>query len=625
MSSARFLLEFEATGDQEVVNAIKEVGTAGKETAADLDALKNIEDPFSSLSEGADSAIGPIQEVGSAATETVSPLEDMGSATEELGGIFGEAGTSTADFTANMDAVGGAADATVGGLTDANKVVEDFGGAATTAGSSATDFGSSVTNITGGVAALGGIIGSTVSALFRYQDIQLKVQKAQLAAARAAETYRKSEASLSALLKTATSNSAGIAAARQRLAEAQGRVNELMDQGVTSGAEWEAAQTELAAAQAALSAEFAKGGGNVAKLTTEMNKNEIAAGKNATATNNLEKVNRQANQGVLDLVFGFVSLTGTLVQTIGSLGKSAAAVKSLATAFKALIPAMTGVASAAATVGVGFAALTGIMTAIQVDAGGVKTKMTEIHDAANKAIPALTPMFDHMGKSFHSNVEGMGDIGRQFTDLLGITIPASVDVAKKKTEELGTSTKTTATAMASTIDMTKGFNSILQTSASTVTTAEGVVAKLGGSFVTLGNDLKDLGNGYSSVNGVIVANTDILNQQGLSVEKVAKAYPAWAEGLKATASASAGMQAAAQAEGGAILATASALDTSNQKLQDAIAIKNDAIASSNQLHAALNNEMTGLINEEAALKATIAATQDAGNSKTGSIKCHFRR
>ena len=58
----------------------------------------------------------------------------MGSATEELGGNLSEAGTSTTNFTANMDAVGGAADATVGGLTDANKVVEDFGGAATTAG-----------------------------------------------------------------------------------------------------------------------------------------------------------------------------------------------------------------------------------------------------------------------------------------------------------------------------------------------------------------------------------------------------------------------------------------------------------------------------------------------------------
>ena len=236
--------------------------------------------------------------------------------------------------------------------------------------------------------------------------------------------------------------------------------------------------------------------------------------------------------------------------------------------------------------------------------------MTEIHDEANKAIPPLTPMFDHMGKSFHSNVEGMGDIGRQFTDLLGITIPESVDVAKKKTEELGTSTKTTGTAMASTIDMTKGFNSILQTSASTVRTAEGVVAKLGGSFVTLGTNLKDLGNGYSSVNGVIVKNTDIMNRQGLSIEKVAKAYPAWAEGMKATASASAGMQAAAEAEGGAILATVSALDQSKQKLTDVIAVKNDAIASSNQLHAALNNELASLIQEEATLQASSEAARN---------------
>ena len=78
MSSARFLLEFEATGDQEVVNAVKEVGTAGKKNSHELESLQGIEDPFSSLSEGADNAIGPIQEVGSATAETVAPLEDMG-------------------------------------------------------------------------------------------------------------------------------------------------------------------------------------------------------------------------------------------------------------------------------------------------------------------------------------------------------------------------------------------------------------------------------------------------------------------------------------------------------------------------------------------------------------------
>ena len=84
MSSARFLLEFEATGDQEVVNAIKEVGTAGKETAADLDALKGIENPFTEITGGAGEAVGPI--------------EDMGAATGDLTGIFAEAGTSSEEF-----------------------------------------------------------------------------------------------------------------------------------------------------------------------------------------------------------------------------------------------------------------------------------------------------------------------------------------------------------------------------------------------------------------------------------------------------------------------------------------------------------------------------------------------
>lgn len=48
-SAARFLLEFEASGDQEVVNKIREVGQAGKETAADLQELQGIEDPFSTI------------------------------------------------------------------------------------------------------------------------------------------------------------------------------------------------------------------------------------------------------------------------------------------------------------------------------------------------------------------------------------------------------------------------------------------------------------------------------------------------------------------------------------------------------------------------------------------------
>ena len=127
MSSARFLLEFEATGDQEVVNAIKEVGTAGKETAADLEALQGIEDPFSAIGEGADSAVAPIQELGSAATDAVSPLTDMGGATEELGGIFGDAGTATEDFGGALTSMNTEVEGVQGGLTDANTVMGEFG------------------------------------------------------------------------------------------------------------------------------------------------------------------------------------------------------------------------------------------------------------------------------------------------------------------------------------------------------------------------------------------------------------------------------------------------------------------------------------------------------------------
>ena len=75
-ASARFLLEFQATGDQEVVNKIREVGAAGKETATDLESLQGIEDPFAAVGQGAEGAIGPLTEVGSA--------------TEELGGVFGD-------------------------------------------------------------------------------------------------------------------------------------------------------------------------------------------------------------------------------------------------------------------------------------------------------------------------------------------------------------------------------------------------------------------------------------------------------------------------------------------------------------------------------------------------------
>ena len=73
-SAARFLLEFEATGDQEVVNKIRQVGAAGKETATDLQALQGIQDPFEPVASGAEAAIAPVENVGTAVTETAGTM-----------------------------------------------------------------------------------------------------------------------------------------------------------------------------------------------------------------------------------------------------------------------------------------------------------------------------------------------------------------------------------------------------------------------------------------------------------------------------------------------------------------------------------------------------------------------
>ena len=182
-------------------------------------------------------------------------------------------------------------------------------------------FADAMGTMTGSIAAIGGSIGSLIGSFTRYNEIQLKVQKAQLMSARATEMSRKAEEGLDKVLATATSNTANIAAAREKLATAQGKMNQLMDQGVTSGSAFEEAQNNLQAAQKGLSAEFAKGGGDIAKLTTAMEKSEINSAKMVTSLNNLELALADQKKGLLDMVFGFSSMAGSLVQTIGSMGK----------------------------------------------------------------------------------------------------------------------------------------------------------------------------------------------------------------------------------------------------------------------------------------------------------------
>ena len=153
-----------------------------------------------------------------------------------------------------------------GGLTDANTAVGDFGTAATGAGTSATDAMGGIGQMSGAIVGLGGTIGTAVSTIFRMQDAQLSLDKANLKSARSTESARKASVAFDNLLKTAKGNTEGIAEARDKLSEAQDKLNQLQEAGVTSGEEYEAAQAAVAEATANLRSEFAAGGGDVAKV-----------------------------------------------------------------------------------------------------------------------------------------------------------------------------------------------------------------------------------------------------------------------------------------------------------------------------------------------------------------------
>ena len=115
-----------------------------------------------------------------------------------------------------------------------------------------TTMGQSTQGAIGAFVGLGGALGSATSLAFRMQDAQLRLDKAQLKAARSTETARKAQVAFNNLLGTATTNTDGIAAANDRLSTAQAHLNELIAAGVTSGPEYAAAQQEVADATAAL-------------------------------------------------------------------------------------------------------------------------------------------------------------------------------------------------------------------------------------------------------------------------------------------------------------------------------------------------------------------------------------
>ena len=183
--------------------------------------------------------------------------------------------------------------------------------------------------------------------------------------------------------------------------------------------------------------EFAKGGGDATKLTNEMNKAELQAGKLATTQAQLGKNQRQANESILDSVLSYTTLAGSVVQIIQGLGKLKGGLGGISGAFRFLGPIIAGAGSltvfAAPIVG-----FVGVFTAVKQNLGGIADIFKGINEAAKANLGPLAGIADHMGKSFESHTQGIGAWGETLLKAMGIPI-AEAPKAASETDKLSKS------------------------------------------------------------------------------------------------------------------------------------------------------------------------------------------
>ena len=173
---------------------------------------------------------------------------------------------------------------------------------------------------------------------------------------------------------------------------------------------------------AALNKEFAKGGGDVAKLTSAMEKSENSAAKMVIATENLEKATRTANTGILDMVFGFAGLAGSIVQTTNQM-------KSFGTGRKALPLAAVGGALGAGTAGL---ALCWEQTrALSFNFGGLTDVLSGVGKAFGDVLPSMQGFLTGLEDAGRSTADFFTRYTEGLASMVGIT-GAKVDYTKAK-------------------------------------------------------------------------------------------------------------------------------------------------------------------------------------------------
>jgi hypothetical protein len=600
-----------------------------------------------SLASSSDQLTSSFDSLRPAAEGIVSPLTDMGSSMDTLSGAMAGAGTEAETFGGALTSMNDSAMATNGGLTETNTLLGDYSTAAGEAESSSKGFGGSATGVAAGMVGLASNVNSAWQAVDNLIDSQYSVQRANIAAARATEMARKAEEGLDKIIKGAKGNTDAIAVARQKLAKATGDLEKLQRAGVSSGAEYEAVSRRVADAQAELTTALTDGGVAADKAEGSVNKFVIGAQRATAAQENARIASENWGESIVAVALNLGGTLGGMVSTIlhatGGFDKMGATLKSK------LIPSFTGGATGAAGLGRALGTLGGIAlvaydafnafnSGLALFEGLAASAAGEGEKAGKKLKEAfdftklqagfgpggalmeligkagLDKMFDDVIKSEKKQEEQQKKLDESNKNLTKSTIEYgnAADTNMVATEGISSAIAalpgTIGPASSSTIQLRAGMDALKKsTQAAANKSALGLIPEIMGAMSTNTRIMSTEADAASMSMEGMRSSTVTLNEE---LQKNIDANYENARALLNLAGSATNTEAAISANH---LAYAQSVDT----LADLIAVENDAVASKEKMQTAINNELIGLKNEEASLRASIAASQDLAIQQQG--------
>lgn len=262
---------------------------------------------------------GSIGELSSRVQDANQPMQEMNTIATEAGPIFTGAGTATTEFTGALTGMNTENLAAATGLTDTNTLVGDLGVTTEDTSDKTVGFKENLATLGVGIA---GVV-STGMLLFNaftsIRDAQLKVDAANL---RVDKSMTSLEGKMSKLSETTNKMNSdqtlmisGLGEWNTAFSELQG----LMDQGITSGEQWDAALRNAQVAQQGLTSSTSEGNAVIGEAKTQLDK----AGQGAEQLSINQGKAQKASEGLWkaagELALTFTSLGGNMTTTIKGL------------------------------------------------------------------------------------------------------------------------------------------------------------------------------------------------------------------------------------------------------------------------------------------------------------------